>query len=195
MNRKKFPKAVMRTAEQMRDEGASAAPDNVIEMMPRSEPTPLTSESATQRSDADADPAAAVRRRQAIAIVERYANYSAVGGAIPVPLANAAANVPAGQLLPIQGFLNRIFRLLANRRGRISQLNCIDSPSTKLRKQKRAIVRKIPTTGAIIRQTRVGKRFQSYARNLGNRTAINDLKTIRLRSIATCQQRAIVKLR
>ena len=37
------------------------------------------------------DPAAALRRRQAVAIVERYANYSAIGGAIPVPLANAAA--------------------------------------------------------------------------------------------------------
>ena len=40
---------------------------------------------------APADPAAALRRRQAVAIVERYANYSAVGGAIPMPLANAAA--------------------------------------------------------------------------------------------------------
>ena len=36
-------------------------------------------------------PTAALRRRKAVAIVERYANYSAVGGAIPVPLANAAA--------------------------------------------------------------------------------------------------------
>jgi uncharacterized protein (DUF697 family) len=32
-----------------------------------------------------------LRRRQAVAIVERYANLSAIGGAIPVPLANAAA--------------------------------------------------------------------------------------------------------
>ena len=36
-------------------------------------------------------PAAALRRRRAIALVERYANWAAVGGAIPVPLANAAA--------------------------------------------------------------------------------------------------------
>ena len=40
---------------------------------------------------AAADPAAALRRRRAVAIVERYANYSAIGGAIPMPLANAAA--------------------------------------------------------------------------------------------------------
>jgi uncharacterized protein (DUF697 family) len=37
------------------------------------------------------DAAAALRRRKAVAIVERYANWSAVGGVIPVPLANAAA--------------------------------------------------------------------------------------------------------
>jgi uncharacterized protein (DUF697 family) len=83
MNKKKFPKAVLRTADQMREAGASAAaqstsPDNVIEMVPKSEST------ASQ-------PAAALRRRQAVAIVERYANLSAVGGAIPIPLANAAA--------------------------------------------------------------------------------------------------------
>ena len=83
MNKKKFPKAVLRTADEMREAGASAAaqsnsPDNVIEMVPKSEAI------ASQ-------PAAALRRRQAVAIVERYANLSAVGGAIPIPLANAAA--------------------------------------------------------------------------------------------------------
>ena len=39
----------------------------------------------------DPNPAATLRHRKAVAIVERYANYSAVGGAIPLPLANAAA--------------------------------------------------------------------------------------------------------
>jgi uncharacterized protein (DUF697 family) len=84
MNKKKFPKAVLRTADEMRQAATSAtpelaAPDNVIEMMPKSE-TP-----------AAADLAATLRRRKAVAIVERYANYSAIGGAIPIPLANAAA--------------------------------------------------------------------------------------------------------
>ena len=85
MNKKKFPKAVLRTADQMRE--ASAAPaaapsDNVIEMMPKFETAPAA---------ASTDPAVALQRRRAIAIVERYANYSAVGGTIPFPLANAAA--------------------------------------------------------------------------------------------------------
>ncbi len=93
MNKKKFPKAVLRTADQMREAGASAAPkpaspDNVIEMIPKSEPI---APAANIASRPVADPAAALRRRKAVAIVERYANFSAVGGAIPIPLANAAA--------------------------------------------------------------------------------------------------------
>jgi uncharacterized protein (DUF697 family) len=89
MNKKKFPKAVTRTAEQMR--GASSAPaDNVIEMVPKSEAA-ATATVAAQPTAASTDPAAALQRRRAVAIVERYANYSAIGGAIPLPLANAAA--------------------------------------------------------------------------------------------------------
>ena len=88
MNKKKFPKAVTRTAEQMRE--ASAPVDNVIEMVPKAD-TAQTAKTAAQPTTAPADPATALQRRKAVAIVERYANYSAVGGAIPVPLANAAA--------------------------------------------------------------------------------------------------------
>jgi uncharacterized protein (DUF697 family) len=92
MNKKKFPKAVLQTADQMREAGASDAPmpapiDNVIEMVPKSGPASAGSEPNGSASD----PVAALRRRKAVAIVERYANYSAIGGAIPVPLANAAA--------------------------------------------------------------------------------------------------------
>jgi len=93
MNKKKFPRAVLRTADQMREGNAAqdtALPDNVIEMVPKSEPAAATS-SASGPVAAHADPAAALRRRRAVAIVERYANYSAIGGAIPIPLANAAA--------------------------------------------------------------------------------------------------------
>jgi uncharacterized protein (DUF697 family) len=89
MNKKKFPKAVLRTADEMREAGAapeSGSPDNVFEMVPKSEAA-FTANIAA----ASTDPAVALRRRRAIAIVERYANYSAIGGAIPVPLANAAA--------------------------------------------------------------------------------------------------------
>lgn len=91
MNKKKFPKAVLRTAEQMREEGAtstsnSSPPDNVIEMLPKSD-----SAANVAAPPATANSAETLRRRQAVAIVERYANYSSVGGAIPLPLANAAA--------------------------------------------------------------------------------------------------------
>jgi uncharacterized protein (DUF697 family) len=89
MNKKKFPKAVLQTADQMREAGAGDAPmpaaiDNVIEMVPKSGP-------ASAPAASPADPAASLRRRKAVAIVERYANYSAISGAIPIPLANAAA--------------------------------------------------------------------------------------------------------
>ncbi len=95
MNKKKLPKAVLRTANQMREAGAgdaakSAPPDNVIEMLPKAE-TASTANIAAQPAAASTAPAATLRRRQAVAIVERYANYSAIGGAIPIPLANAAA--------------------------------------------------------------------------------------------------------
>jgi uncharacterized protein (DUF697 family) len=91
MNKKKFPKAVLRTADQMREAAASvaakpAAPDNVIEMIPKSEPSAVTG-IAPPPDDA----AARRRRRKATTVVERYANYSALGGAIPIPIANAAA--------------------------------------------------------------------------------------------------------
>jgi len=95
MNKRKLPKAVLRTADQMREAGASAeqnsaAPDNVIEMTPKSEPAAAAAKTAPQPM-VGADPGAAQRRRKAVAIVERYANLSAVGGAIPIPLVNAAA--------------------------------------------------------------------------------------------------------
>jgi uncharacterized protein (DUF697 family) len=109
MNKKKLPRAVLRTADEMRDaadrtqdaphpvdltEAPVSRPphlrstaDNVIEMVPKTDPA-----SADTAAPAKApDTAAALRRRKAIAIVERYANWSAVGGVIPVPLANAAA--------------------------------------------------------------------------------------------------------
>jgi uncharacterized protein (DUF697 family) len=81
MNKKRLPRAVLRTAEEMREAGATAS-DNVITMTPKPD--------TTVPADAS-DPAIALRRRKAIAIVERYANGSAIGGAIPVPLVNAAA--------------------------------------------------------------------------------------------------------
>ena len=109
MNKKKLPKAVLRTAEDMRSatdrtettphpvdlnekpvaDSANQRPatDNVIELMPKTE----SAVADTIVVSAAHDTAAALRRRKAIAIVERHANWSAVGGVIPVPIANAAA--------------------------------------------------------------------------------------------------------
>jgi uncharacterized protein (DUF697 family) len=112
MNKKKLPKAVLRTADEMRGTAAERpqetsqpvdfnettpppsgnlrpAADNVIELVPKTEPAspPVDTIVVSQAHDA----AAALRRRKAVAIVERYANWSAVGGVIPVPIANAAA--------------------------------------------------------------------------------------------------------
>jgi uncharacterized protein (DUF697 family) len=110
MNKKKLPKAVLRTADEMRGTAADrpqdtshpadlnekpvassanqrSTADNVIELVPKTEPAPADTIIVSQAHDA----AAALRRRKAVAIVERYANWSAVGGVIPVPIANAAA--------------------------------------------------------------------------------------------------------
>ena len=110
MNKKKLPKAVLRTADQMREAAAERSQDaphpvdlnetpaprpavmrtadraangNVIEMVPKADAA-----EAPQSAD---NGAAALRRRMAVAIVERYANWAAVGGALPVPIANATA--------------------------------------------------------------------------------------------------------
>lgn len=78
MNKKKLPKAVTRTADDMRQGGTT----NTTE--PKGSETPVTPVPALD------DNAARQRRTQALAIVERYANLSVLGGAIPVPLLNVA---------------------------------------------------------------------------------------------------------
>lgn len=108
MNKKKLPKAVLRTASQMREESPATAPmavapepgptDNVIEMNPKTD-------TATVIAPV---PSMTQRRRGAVAIVERYANWSAVGGALPVPLVNAAA---------ITGLMIRMVKSLSEHYG------------------------------------------------------------------------------
>jgi uncharacterized protein (DUF697 family) len=117
MNKKKLPKAIVRANEQLaaagiasgaaeatekrpadsnRPHGESAAQDapaadNVVQLLPVAEP------SSTRRDAAGTLPArppitidAERRRALAIAIVNRHAVYSAVGGIIPLPLINLA---------------------------------------------------------------------------------------------------------
>jgi uncharacterized protein (DUF697 family) len=76
MNKKKLPKAVTKTADEMRKAGADQAVSKIeaVSLAPQS-----AERDATQR------------RLQANAIVERHANISALGGVIPVPLVNVAS--------------------------------------------------------------------------------------------------------
>src|SRR5216684_470140 len=116
MNKKKLPRAIVRTNDEFRAadfaSGAAEPPegsladssklrdasavrrvseqvDNVVEMMPGSE-TP--SARSGGGSILPALPSVAIdagrRRSMALAIVDRHAAYSAVGGIIPLPLAN-----------------------------------------------------------------------------------------------------------
>jgi uncharacterized protein (DUF697 family) len=111
MNKKKLPKAVLVTADDLREAGAkqrqdarrpadsdevrgatAAAPnssyaDNVIEMTPK----PDNDLTAVAPLSPQAVAEAARRRRRAVAIVERHANMAVVGGVIPIPIANVAA--------------------------------------------------------------------------------------------------------
>lgn len=83
MNKKKLPKAVTRTADEMRKAGvtnlmSTTEPDSSARVAPRA--------LASQSAELDAQ-----RRSRANAIVERYANFSALGGVIPLPLINVAS--------------------------------------------------------------------------------------------------------
>jgi len=74
MNKKKFPKAVTQTADDMRKAGAVEMPAvDVSDRVPQPNQTDM-----------------ARRTSRANAIVERYANLSVLGGAIPLPLVNVA---------------------------------------------------------------------------------------------------------
>ena len=90
VNKKKLPKAIRQTTDDRREAAvrvAARAPDVVG-------PEPATK--APSQSPAGAlapmvtDPEAARRRSLARRIVDRHAAYSAVGGIIPVPIANVA---------------------------------------------------------------------------------------------------------
>ena len=90
VNKKKLPKAIRQTTDERR-EGAvrevRRAPD-VAAVAPAVEvpPQPATSVLAPIAED----PKVARRRSHARRIVDRHATYSAVGGIIPVPIANVA---------------------------------------------------------------------------------------------------------
>jgi uncharacterized protein (DUF697 family) len=84
MSKKKLPKAVTRTADDMRRAGAPARPVAVVAMN-SNEPQPqpqMPADTLTTPKNR--------RHAEAIAIVERHANMNVLGGAIPIPLLNVA---------------------------------------------------------------------------------------------------------
>jgi uncharacterized protein (DUF697 family) len=78
MSKKKLPKAVTQTADDMRKAGETAAVES---------PVKVTSIAPAMSADT---PNNSRRHADAIAIVERHANMSVLGGAIPIPLLNVA---------------------------------------------------------------------------------------------------------
>jgi uncharacterized protein (DUF697 family) len=112
--KKKLPKAILWTADDMRETARvadhspdephpadlneppkrdvtrdSISKDNVVEMIPKPAAVAATAPNATQPGPLTVDETR--RRMLAIAIVERHANYSALGGFIPLPIANIAS--------------------------------------------------------------------------------------------------------
>jgi uncharacterized protein (DUF697 family) len=114
MNKKKLPRAVLQTADEMREAAtlewpqvsvrrtsanelaeASAAPSapayNVVEMMPKSEAAPPPAANpATLPAPTPLGIDVTRRRSVARAIVDRHAKYSAAGGIIPLPVLTLA---------------------------------------------------------------------------------------------------------
>jgi uncharacterized protein (DUF697 family) len=112
--KKKLPKAILWTADQMQEAEAgagelrhaphpvdlnephrqaetpnSSSKNNVVDMVPKVDSAPTAAAGTIKPSHPDSDE---IRRRmRAIAIVERHANLSAIGGVIPLPIANMAS--------------------------------------------------------------------------------------------------------
>lgn len=81
MSKKALPKAVTRTADDMRKAGEPAIADT---------PVKITNTAPQLPPEAATAPTSSRRHADAIAIVERHANMSVLGGAIPIPLLNVA---------------------------------------------------------------------------------------------------------
>jgi uncharacterized protein (DUF697 family) len=121
MTGKKLPKAITRPSEDLKDIAAAAVaaerPNRLAQLVPSrhlsgestaarpsapqndaavAEPVPAVSRLPVAAAllpvaPIDADPQAARRRSQAEKIVKRHTSYAAVGGLVPLPIANVAA--------------------------------------------------------------------------------------------------------
>jgi uncharacterized protein (DUF697 family) len=90
VNKKKLPKAIRQTTDERR-EGAVREVGRAAEVARAAPVVEVPSQPATRvLAPMAEDPEAARRRSLARRIVDRHATYSAVGGIIPVPIANVA---------------------------------------------------------------------------------------------------------
>jgi uncharacterized protein (DUF697 family) len=90
VNKKKLPKAIRQTTDERR-EGAVGEVRRAPEVAKAAPVVEVPSQPATSvLAPMAEDPLAARRRSLARRIVDRHATYSAVGGIIPVPIANVA---------------------------------------------------------------------------------------------------------
>jgi uncharacterized protein (DUF697 family) len=112
MNKKKLPKAVLVTANELREAGnARPRPDmhgrNVIEMVPKQDNVSAAGTATPSSPQAEPSAEAARRRRMAVAVVERHANMSVLGGMLPVPILNVAGTTAI--LVHMVGRLSRLY--------------------------------------------------------------------------------------
>jgi uncharacterized protein (DUF697 family) len=100
MTRKPLPKAIRQPIANLRETGVSIVPDEEAPAAslarPRPEASlavssaPIANDTAVTTSSPEARVFAEKRRARAQKIVERHRNYAAVGGLVPVPVANIA---------------------------------------------------------------------------------------------------------
>ncbi len=91
VNKKKLPKAIRQTTDERREAAvrvAARAPD-IVAAEPATEVPSQTPAGALAPTVTNPD--AARRRSLARRIVDRHATYAAIGGVIPVPIANVAS--------------------------------------------------------------------------------------------------------
>jgi uncharacterized protein (DUF697 family) len=100
MTRKPLPKAITQPLGAFRKFDAAAAPDEEAPLQPRADKTPaepaLAVSSAPVANDVTSaaplpHPLAARRRKLAHKIVDRHKTYAALGGLVPIPVANIGA--------------------------------------------------------------------------------------------------------
>jgi len=131
MNKKKLPRAIQRTRDdraasfiqelsqsplasgsnELREARAikvSESGGNVVKLIPENDGSSRQSDPSSSQTSPLASSGADQRRARALAVVDRHAAYSAIGGVIPLPLANFAG---------VTAVILRMVKVLSNHYG------------------------------------------------------------------------------